>query len=950
MTSAHRLHPMSKCSAVSQSRRLLLAAVIPFIILYPSTASSSLTAHFDGPETATPASTVSFECSWESDDIVFRILWRIQSLLNNNTLEYILKGYGDKIPIPLSSNPLSDLQGDLRVDVDSRTSVLTIRNVSFAAEGNYTCSISSVSAEKQLARSFRVIAPPDQIISRLSVSSDNTTFLEDGAVIGPYYEGTEFELNCYVAYSRPPATLKWLRVNQEGQSFSLENQSGLQKQQMDPSGVWRVNRALSFRLDSRDLMGNVLICQAENEASIHPVQVSYRLDLLVPPVNISLSKPLQLKEWTTYNITCETWDARPHALLTWALDGEPVARFIRTDIIPMATGGAITRSMYTYSANPDDNGKVLSCNATQEVLSKQGRIMSDSMVLNIAYSPRNVMTSRSQLSLIEFLRPETDAAGGINCTADANPPAHFVWIHNMMVISSEPTLYFNRNITRDDAGEYLCIATNEVGRTNISLQVDVHYRPFCTRCANASNPCLIGIGTGQQQSVRCSMDANPLKELTYTWNASSTDKTDDIVGDADVEPADAAASSSLSSLLSMTSSAINYTVRSAYDYRRLQCWSKNHVGVSHTPCYYRIVPAGPPHPPENCSIIAVMASGFTIKCKPGFDGGYPQKFLLSVLAGSGNMVATGGGMSNDDVPQARSINSAAAPNAQKTRQFQNVVLEPKEVTVPEWLEKGLSAGRDYQVEIMAKNEKGFSQPVYLPLKTLQTEDKPPVLSTTLIAVIAGSLGGFALLALVATIAFLCIRKKKKGDSSAAVSETHSNNSSSSGSKSELVKEAQQNGKHPDLAGEKKEGTKVSSLRFQRNGSTKGEVANTDSTYTRALDLGKKPYKATDHRQSDGIIYANLALTKLPSASQPAVAPKPPLSASLLNGTRPSDRTQYAVIDVTKQQKRAAPRPDAEMLAQEQEADRTGQIVDKPSSTNGSALHNGDGVIRTVAVV
>ena len=52
---------------------------------------------------------------------------------------------------------------------------------------------------------------------------------------------------------------------------------------MDPaSGAWRTNRPMYFRLDSRHLMGNLLICQAENEATgrDQPVQQSYRVDML----------------------------------------------------------------------------------------------------------------------------------------------------------------------------------------------------------------------------------------------------------------------------------------------------------------------------------------------------------------------------------------------------------------------------------------------------------------------------------------------------------------------------------------------------------------------------------------------------------------------------------------------------------------------------------------------
>lgn len=83
------------------------------------------------------------------------------------------------------------------------------------------------------------------------------------------------------------------------------------------------------------------------------------------------------------------------------------------------------------------------------------------------------MTSKSHLSLVEWRLPETDTLGGINCTADANPPAQYVWMFKESVIATGPTLVFGRNVTLDDAGDYFCIASNEVGQTNISMQVDV---------------------------------------------------------------------------------------------------------------------------------------------------------------------------------------------------------------------------------------------------------------------------------------------------------------------------------------------------------------------------------------------------------------------------------------------------------------------------------------------
>ncbi|GAU88638.1 hypothetical protein RvY_01299-2 [Ramazzottius varieornatus] len=903
----------------------LLSGVFVAVILFWSTCAhaatslNSLALVLNGPDVANYGSTVVFKCSWQADDLVFRILWRIQLAGSSVPLEYTLKNAAQSEPVSLS-NAGSDgpLQGEASVDTRNNFSTLTLRNVSFV-DGLYTCVVSSVTAEKLTNKSLRVVAPPDQIISRVNLTHNNSSFLTNGSTIGPYLEGTGFEINCFVAWSRPPAKIIWYRKDLQGQLYPMESQSGPQKQQMEASGGWRVSRSMYFRLDSRRLMGNVLICQAENEATSQPVQTAYRLDMLVPPTNISLSSlnGVQLREGLLYQVNCTVWNAKPFATITWTLDREPISRFIVNDTLPGETEGTFsTRSVFTYSANPDDNGKALSCIATQEVLTVQRRGMSNSTILNVVYSPRNVMTSKSHLSLVEWRLPETDTLGGINCTADANPPAQYVWMFKESVIATGPTLVFGRNVTLDDAGDYFCIASNEVGQTNISMQVDVQYRPYCSRCANASDPCLIGAAMEQSQSVTCDMDASPAADLVYMWNVPLNETTTD---NALAIPTNLDTSSS-------SSASINYTVRSSDDYHALACWARNSIGLSEQPCYFRVVPAGPPHPPENCSIITVMSSGFSLKCRPGFDGGHPQKFVMSIWA------------TGQDADNSALSYKISPSTSNKALRSQDAVVMPdvRENVFPEWLEKGLQGGKDYRVKIVSRNEAGNSQPVFLALRTLKPDDSTIGLSTTVVAAIAGSLGGFAFLILLASVAFLCVRRRKKGESVGSGSETHSNNSSNDGSKSELVKGPNSNGvvnvtaRRPDT---------LTSKSADSNGNASGNGSN-GHLYHQTVIQSKKDHPVTEVTYTRA---CDLQSKKL--SVKPVLGPKPPLVSG--NGVvvaRPVDRTQYAVIDVSKSGKRAAPRPSEDMVAHD------GSPL--PNRTNDDMLQQEpkNGILKTVAVV
>ena len=301
-----------------------------------------------------------------------------------------------------------------------------------------------------------------------------------------------------------------------------------------------------------------------------------------------------------------------------------------------------------------------------------------------------------------------------------------------------------------------------VDKAILSLCLD---RPYCSRCANASDPCLIGAAMEQSQSVTCDMDASPAADLVYMWNVNETDDLDrsnsDIYRSSSSMTSPSLDSSSM--LLTTISSSINYTVRSNDDYHRVYCWARNSIGVSELPCYFRVMPAGPPHPPENCSVITVMSTGFSLKCRPGFDGGHPQKFVMSIWA------------SGQDADSSLPTYKLLPSTSNKALRSQDAVVTPdiRENVFPEWLEKGLQGGKDYRVKIVSRNEAGNSVPVYLALRTLKADDSTIGLSTTVVAAIAGSLGGFAFLILMASVAFLCVRRRKKGECKSRRENTYS---------------------------------------------------------------------------------------------------------------------------------------------------------------------------------
>ena len=141
---------------------LLSVAVFVAVILFWPTCAHAATLNglslvLNGPDVAQYGSTVVFKCSWLADDLVFRILWRIQLAGSSPPLEYTLKNAAQAEPVSLSSaGSESPLQGEASVDSRNNFSTLTLRNVSFV-DGLYTCLVSSVTAEKLTNKSLRVV-------------------------------------------------------------------------------------------------------------------------------------------------------------------------------------------------------------------------------------------------------------------------------------------------------------------------------------------------------------------------------------------------------------------------------------------------------------------------------------------------------------------------------------------------------------------------------------------------------------------------------------------------------------------------------------------------------------------------------------------------------------------------------------------------------------------------
>ncbi|CAG2121489.1 unnamed protein product, partial [Medioppia subpectinata] len=83
-------------------------------------------------------------------------------------------------------------------------------------------------------------------------------------------------------------------------------------------------------------------------------------------------------------------------------------------------------------------------------------------------------------------------------------------------------------------------------------------------------------------------------------------------------------------------SVATYTPREDIDYGRIYCWAESSAGKQREPCVFFVIQAGPPDPPDNCSLTNITAHTLTIECLPGYSGGLDQIFYLEVFSANPN--------------------------------------------------------------------------------------------------------------------------------------------------------------------------------------------------------------------------------------------------------------------------------------------------------------------------
>lgn len=232
-----------------------------------------------------------------------------------------------------------------------------------------------------------------------------------------------------------------------------------------------------------------------------------------------------------------------------------------------------------------------------------------------------------------------------------------------------------------------------------------------------------GAARHEQVNVTCQLDAVP-PAVHFYWKFNSSGEVVDI-------PENLVKSKDLESSLS-------HIARTELGYGTLLCWGSNSLGRQKKPCIYKVIPAGHPDPPENCSLFNQTTEALRIRCFPGYDGGLQQRFIIEAFES----------------------------------ETDRLLLNITEKSTPDFTLTGLEPGASYLLYIYAANEKGISDKRRMQGYTLRdvaerrtAQVRPPpeelMSFTPIIAVVVGVLGSLVLVAITSVVVVSLKRKRRR---------------------------------------------------------------------------------------------------------------------------------------------------------------------------------------------
>ncbi|XP_072144157.1 synaptogenesis protein syg-2-like [Dermacentor andersoni] len=477
------------------------------------------------------------------------------------------------------------LRGRAHFSAVRRPALLSISALRYEDHGLYVCNVEfKYGARKSYEVELEIVVPPSQpIILDEKMNALNGT-------VGPYNEGTLLILNCLINGGKPEPRVTWHQGSVHLHRVYHQKEQGGRKV------------TLHVRTLRREHLGAVFTCEAANSNLTAPVSTSVTLAMNLKPVRAVIrGKQDFLSAEFRAEVECEAEGSLPPALVSWWLDGVRLnASLAQTRL---SAGGNVTTSLLGFVPRASDNGRQLRCVATNPRMPGHDQV-ADSWVLQVHYKPRVSLAWGNRLNRSSIVQG-TDVY--FECEVDANPRLIEVsWrfedhelasrISNFIVSNQSVAL---RGVQSSNTGHYSCVAANSEGASESNrVFLRVQHAPVCASKQRSVHRA----AKNDEVRIQCSVRAEPAN-VTFQWslNASSGPRRE-------------LAWASASGADGLASSLLLYAPENESDYGIISCWARNAMGPAPEPCLSEILPSGPPHAPQNCSVVRQVAGSLRVEC------------------------------------------------------------------------------------------------------------------------------------------------------------------------------------------------------------------------------------------------------------------------------------------------------------------------------------------------
>ncbi|KAL4660770.1 hemicentin-1-like [Arapaima gigas] len=385
------------------------------------------------------------------------------------------------------------------VRVDGHT--LHIENATLAHEGQYTCVVSNVAGEDK--RDFRVTVQVPPIFHRVinrqaawSLGEEDEEGADEGEELTEKQEvllGHPVSLSCE-SNAIPPPKVTWYH-----QDLKLSTGNGV----VLLSG----GQVLQIPQVRKEDTGKYT-CQAVNEAGED--RMHFELEVLVPPVITGQTEEFMEEVSAVVNssvlLRCSA-SGNPKPTISWLQDGIPLPIEARHRLL--------------------EDGQVL------EILSVQVSDMASYLcvVENRAGTVERLFSLRVQVPPVIVGEKEEQASVieghmvSLLCDVQAYPPPEITWTRDGQPLHSSVGIHILpggqmlqlQRARLQDAGQYVCTATNSAGQDQKSIELSVYVPPSLKPRIDSESE-VVTPQVGSSVSLRCDAQGVPEPEVTWYRN------------------------------------------------------------------------------------------------------------------------------------------------------------------------------------------------------------------------------------------------------------------------------------------------------------------------------------------------------------------------------------------------------------------------------------------------